>query len=168
MSERTFPNWYAVYTASRAEKKVSERLTQAGIEHYLPLQTVIRVWSDRRKKVEVPVISGYLFVHIPESEIARVRTVPGVAFFLREFGHPAVIPDVQIETLRFMVGNAEEPVEFTPEQFVPGDAVRVTRGQLAGMVGELVQLQGKYKVALRIASFGCALVNVPIGSLEKL
>ena len=59
-------SWYAVYTAARAEKKVKERLDQIGIENYLPLRTEYRVWSDRKKKVSVPLISGYIFVHIKE------------------------------------------------------------------------------------------------------
>ena len=59
-------SWYAVYTAARAEKKVKERLDQIGIENYLPLRTEYRVWSDRKKKVSVPLISGYIFVHIGE------------------------------------------------------------------------------------------------------
>ena len=54
-------SWYAVYTAARAEKKVKERLDQIGIENYLPLRTEYRVWSDRKKKVSVPLISGYIF-----------------------------------------------------------------------------------------------------------
>ena len=56
--------WYAVYTAPRAEKKVSERFVQEGIEHYLPIQTVKRRWSDRIKEVQVPVVNGYIFVRI--------------------------------------------------------------------------------------------------------
>lgn len=42
--------WYAVYTSSRAEKKVKIRLDEIGIVNYLPLKTEIRVWSDREKK----------------------------------------------------------------------------------------------------------------------
>ena len=45
-------HWYAVYTKPRAEKKAALALTELGIEHYLPLQTSIKQWSDRKKKVE--------------------------------------------------------------------------------------------------------------------
>ena len=33
-------NWYAVFTAFRREKRVKERLEQAGIENYLPVREV--------------------------------------------------------------------------------------------------------------------------------
>ena len=40
-------NWYAVFTASRAEKRVKERLEQAGIENYLPVRAVER-WAKEK------------------------------------------------------------------------------------------------------------------------
>ncbi|MBE0668108.1 MAG: UpxY family transcription antiterminator, partial [Bacteroidales bacterium] len=46
--------WYAVYTHSRAEKRVNERLLEAGIETFLPMQKTLRQWSDRKKLVEKP------------------------------------------------------------------------------------------------------------------
>ena len=61
--------WYAVYTAGRAEKKVKERLDTAGIESYLPLQSVIRLWNNRKRKVMIPVVPGYIFVHLPVGDV---------------------------------------------------------------------------------------------------
>lgn len=95
-------SWYAVYTAARAEKKVKERLDQIGIENYLPLRTEYRVWSDRKKKVSVPLISGYIFVHIKEETFVPVLTTPGVVTFLKEKGKAVAIPAEQIERLRFV------------------------------------------------------------------
>ena len=60
--------WYAIYTKSRNEKKVSSLLAEQDIEHYLPLVKKIRQWSDRRKTVEEPLFSSYIFVHITEKE----------------------------------------------------------------------------------------------------
>ncbi len=161
-------HWYAVYTASRAEKKVKERLDELGIECYLPLQTVIRIWSDRKKKVVVPVINGYIFVRIHIKDFRRVQEIQGVAFFLKEKGKAVPIPDEQIKTLRFMVDNSEDEVEFSADDFKPGAAVMITRGQLQGLIGELVEVRGKYKVAIRLENFGCALTTVSVGSLKKL
>ena len=56
--------WYAVYTAPRAEKKVKEQLDKIGVENYLPLQPVVRLWNNRKKKIFIPVVPGCLFVHI--------------------------------------------------------------------------------------------------------
>ena len=58
------PVWHAIYVHSRAEKKVHVELTLKGIESFLPLHRKLRQWSDRKKWVEIPLISGYVFVHI--------------------------------------------------------------------------------------------------------
>ena len=70
--ERDTRYWYAVYTAPRAEKKVRERFLESGIEHYLPVQMVTRKWHDRMKKIEQPVLSGYIFVRILPEETQKV------------------------------------------------------------------------------------------------
>lgn len=78
--------WYAVYTAPRAEKKVKEQLDKIGVENYLPLQPVVRLWNNRKKKIFIPVVPGCLFVHISSEEIAHVAGIHGVAFLLKEKG----------------------------------------------------------------------------------
>jgi len=159
--------WYAVYTAPRAEKKVSERFGQEGIEHYLPLQIVKRRWSDRIKEVEVPVINGYIFVHVPVNDLIKVIRIYGALQFVREAGRPAAIPDNQLARLRFMVEHAEEPVEYSQESFEHGEQITITKGPLAGLQGELVEMKGKHKVLIRLEKFGCAITTVPMTFVEK-
>jgi len=160
--------WYAVYTAPRAEKKVGDRFEETGIEYYLPLQKVKRQWSDRVKEVVVPVVNGYIFVHIPPQDFKKVLSIYGAIAFVREGGNPAAIPDVQISRLQFMVNYSEEPIDFSPEHFEPGETISICRGPLQGMVGELLQIKGKHKVLIRLEHFGCALTTVPLSFLEKL
>lgn len=160
--------WYAVYTNSRAEKKVKERLDEAGIENYLPLRTEYRIWSDRRKKVSVPLISGYIFVRIKKEQTLAVLNIAGVVTFLKEKALPVPIPDNQIVRLRLMVEHAVDDVEFLTSAVKIGDKVKVKQGELNGLIGELVEIRGKYKIAIRINYFGCALTTIPLGWVEKL
>lgn len=159
--------WYAVYTAPRAEKKVSERFVEAGIEHYLGLQKVKRHWSDRVKEVIEPVVRGYIFVHIPDTEFKKVLNTYGAISFVREFGKPVSIPEKQMTSFRFMIDYSDEPVEFSLEQFEPGEIVNISRGPLQGLMGELIQIKGKHKVVVRLEKLGCALTTVPLSFLEK-
>ena len=94
--------WYALYTASRAEKKVKERFEKEDITHYLPLHEVTRVWSDRKKKVVVPVINGYIFVCITPDEMRKVKQIPGVVQFVRDKGAPAIIPESQMRNMQLI------------------------------------------------------------------
>ncbi|MCX6307785.1 MAG: UpxY family transcription antiterminator [Bacteroidia bacterium] len=161
-------NWYAIYTAPRAEKKVSERFAAASIEHYLPLQTVKRRWSDRIKEVIVPVVNGYIFVHIAEAEIRNVLTSTfGAIAIIREFGKPVAIPDNQIQRLRFMCDFSDEPVEFILEDLTKGETVTISRGPLKGLMGELVQIKGKHQVVVRLEKFGYARTTIPISFIER-
>ncbi len=160
--------WYAVYTTSRAEKKVKQRLDESGIENYLPLRTEIRIWSDRKKKVSLTLIPGYIFVRIAVEDMLKILNIPGVVTFLREKSVPAAIPDDQIHRLRMMVEHAFDEVEFLTSHVNVGDKVRVKQGNLEGLIGELVEVRGKYKIAIRLQYFGCALTTVPVSWVEKL
>ena len=160
--------WYALYTAPRAEKKVAERFTDSGIEHYLPIQKVMRKWSDRMKEVEVPVVNGYIFVHISELQFKAVLNTYGAIQFVREFGKPVPIPDKQLARLRFMVDNADGPVDFSLEDLEPGIPISIIRGPMQGLIGELKEIKGKHHVIIRIDKFGCALTTVQLSFVTPL
>lgn len=141
--------WYALYTRSRFEKKAAERLTEQGIEAYVPLQRVMRQWSDRRKLVLEPAIRSYVFVHINHLHYYNVLNTPGIVRYVFFDGKPAVVRDEEIETMK-RVMDAELEVECLPDDLQPGTRVRIVEGPLTGVEGELVQHVGKQKVALRI------------------
>jgi len=153
--------WYAVYTAPRAEKKVSERFSESGIEHYLALRKVKRQWTDRVKDVMIPVISGYIFVRIPPTDFNKVTQVYGAIAFVREGGVPYAIPEQQIKSLQLMVDHAVEPVEYCLEPFSRGEMITITKGPLEGLIGELIEVMGKHRVLVRLDKMGCATTEVP-------
>lgn len=160
--------WYAVYTAPRAEKKVKERLDEAGIENYLPLRTEYRIWSDRKKKISVPLIPGYIFVRVKETAFISVLSVFGVVTFLKEKGKAVAIPDRQIESLRFVEQGVDGAIEISFEDIPAGTPVEIVRGSLAGFQGEMVKWKDKYHLALRVENLGCALVTVSGSCVKRL
>lgn len=155
--------WHAVYTASRAEKKVRERLQEAGVECFLPVQTVVRQWTHRKARVEVPLIAGMIFVRVAKTEQVGVLETKGVVAFMRLRGEreAAVISDRQMRDFRFLLDFSEEAVELVNEEIAVGDWIEVVKGPLKGLEGELVKFRGTTKVAVRIDMLGCALVDIP-------
>jgi transcription antitermination factor NusG len=141
--------WYAVYTRSRFEKKAARWLTEQGIEAYVPLQRVMRQWSDRRKLVLEPAIPSYVFVHIDHRLYYKVLETPGVVRYVFFDGKPAVVRDEEIDTLK-RVMDSDLEVECLPDDLQPGTQVRIVQGPLTGIEGEFVEYMGKQKVALRI------------------
>ena len=161
--------WLVAYVQSCLEKKTAQRLAAMGIECYLPVQSEIRQWSDRRKRVDRLVIPMMIFVHVTPQERPLPLSLQAVSRYmvLRGESTPAVIPDEQMDRFRFMLDYSPEAVEMCSAPLAPGDAVKVIKGPLAGLEGELITVKGKSKVAVRLDMLGCAHVDVPIGFVEK-
>ena len=81
---------------------------------------------------------------------------------------PAVIPDTQMEKFKFMLDYSEEAVNMSNAPLSPGEKVRVIKGPLRGLEGELVTLNGKTKIAVRLDMLGCASVDMPVGYIERV
>ena len=163
--------WVAALVQMCTEKKVGDRLTKLGIENYVPTQTEIHQWSDRKKKVERVVIPMVVFVRADE---ATERTLRMQSFIRKILTYPgqqaaAVIPDDQIDRLKFMLKQADSPVELMPENLRVGDRVRIARGALKGLEGELCKsVPEKSMVAIRIDGLRYACVSVSVGDLEVI
>lgn len=163
------PQWLAAYVQSCMEKKVAEQLRDMGIEYYLPMQTEIRQWSDRKKKIERLIIPMMIFIHISPRERSLPLALRAVNRYLVLRGEhtPAVIPDKQMERFRFMLDYSLQAVEFHSTTLTSGDMVRVIKGPLAGLEGELIEFNGKSVVAVRLDMLGCAIVEMGVGLVEK-
>ncbi|MEN8117869.1 MAG: UpxY family transcription antiterminator [Bacteroidota bacterium] len=142
--------WHVTYTRSRAEKKVHAELAAKGIESFLPLQKKLRQWKDRKKWVEIPLMSGYCFVHITRKEYDMVLQTNHVVCYLTFEGKAAVIPDSQIAYLRTMLKQFDFEVDVSHENFEHGKKVEIIEGPMTGLRGELVEIRGKHRFVLRI------------------
>lgn len=159
-------NWFAIYTKSRNEKKVAERLTEQNIEVYCPTQTVLRQWSDRKKKVRVPVFVSYVFVRYKtEEERLKILQTPGVVSFVRYLKEDAKIREEEILAIQKLLGEFEE---VTVEPIEKGDKVQIQYGSMKGQEGRVVNTQ-KDRVIVYIESLGLALkAEVSSAKVKKL
>src|SRR6476620_283455 len=96
----TQSQWYAVYTKPRWEKKVAGLFEKRGIEHYCPLNKVVKQWSDRKKTVLEPLFKSYVFVHVAESKRWELLNIPGIINYVTWLGKPARIKESEIATIR--------------------------------------------------------------------
>lgn len=137
-------SWKAIYVKSRAEKKVAVRLQQQGVEVFCPLKIEMRQWSDRKKKVEVPYFSSYVFVNVlnEKSRVAILQT-EGVVGFVCWLGRPAVISEKEMEQVQCFF--KEHPADqICIETFTKGQKVEITAGALKGKRGEILRQSKKY------------------------
>ena len=84
--------WYAVYTCARHEMRVAEQLSLRSVEHFLPVYSSIRHWTDRSKELQLPLFPGYLFVRIALRDRLQVLEIPSVARLVGFNGAPAPCP----------------------------------------------------------------------------
>ena len=162
--------WYVALVRMHHEKKVSEYLNKVGIENFVPVQKEIHQWSDRRKLVESVLLPMMVFVHADPRERMEVLNFTTVSRYMVMRGEstPAVIPDDQMARFRFMLDYSEEAICMNSSPLARGEKVRVVKGPLTGLVGELVNVDGKSKIAVRLNMLGCACVDMPIGYVEAI
>ena len=133
----THIKWYAVRVRSRFEKKVHLQLEKAGIQASLPLITTTQKWSDRQKKVELPLFKGYVFVKIEQNmDRLVVLQSPGVVNFVGINGREIPIPEEQLYWLNLVLNHKN----ILPQSEYPeGLPVRVVSGPLVGLEGTVIK-----------------------------
>ena len=142
-----FQNWYAIYVKSRHEKSVHTELQQKGIESSLPLTIVTRQWSDRRKKVEVPLFRGYVFVKIDiKNEKLPVLTTSGVVKFVMFNNVTVPIPKDQMYWLQQMI--ASDLLLSQEQDFPIGTEIDVMFGPLKGLRGWVKQKNSETRLVV--------------------
>lgn len=171
------PKWYVAFVGHNTEKICRDRLKQLGYESYVASQEEIHEWKNgRKKKVERVVISTLLFIRVTEKQRHEVVNLPFIKYFLTDkarsvddFGrHPlAVIPDSQMQQLRFMLFNTENSVSFVSEHLRLGDHIRVARGNLQGLEGNVVRYKdGSSYLVAQIDNLGYAMMKIAIEDVE--
>ena len=168
--------WYVAMVGPRHEKAVAERLTAAGHESYVASQEEVHLWRNgRRRKVERVVIPSVVFVRCTERERREVVALPYILRFMTNrsaatgslSAPPAVIGEREMERLRFMLGQSDYPVDFTPTAYRTSDAVRVVRGALRGLEGYVAtDAEGTATVAVILPLLGATTVRLSPLDLE--
>lgn len=151
--------WYVLYTKPKAEKKVAADLKKMNVEVYCPTITEVKQWSDRKKKVEVPLFKSYVFVNLEEKERPKVFDVPGAVRYLFWLKQPAIVKNEEIEVIKkWLEEGHTKQVEV--QKLTPGDQIVIKSGAFKEKKA-IVQEIGKNRLRLILPSLGYT-VNVEI------
>ena len=148
--------WFAIYTKYKREKTVQRDLNRKGITTFLPIQKVVRVYTRKRKVVELPLISCYLFVQITKNDYVPVLETDDVVKFVRFSKNLISIPEEEIKLLKQIIG---EGIPVTAEKIglQKGDAVEITGGTLVGLKGILIEEHGEKEMLVDLERMGYSL-----------
>jgi len=142
--------WYALHTRARHEKTVERRLRDQGMETFLPTAMEVHRWSDRKKKVEVPLFSCYVFLRsaLTTEDRTRVYQVESVHGFVGVRGASLPIPDEQIESIRKVVTQS---AAWRSHPFLKaGQRVRIRGGAMDGVEGVFVSENGDHSLIISV------------------
>lgn len=157
------PRWYAVFTLSNHEKRVTERCTQRQVESFLPLYKTRRKWRNRcTVDLELPLFPNYFFVRIVPRDRVQVLQLPGVISIISSKGQLLPLADEYIEALRdgLRVHKIEPHADVAP-----GELVRITTGPLAGAEGILERHKNGFRVLLKLEMLARS-ISVEVGADE--
>lgn len=171
-------HWFVAVVNHNSEIRSAEKLRASGFTSYVATQKELRIWRNgRRKTVDRVVISSLVFIHCTETERRAAVNLPFIFRFLTDkasastpSGRPvAIIPQKQMETLQFMLGHSDTPVEITSRVYGKGDKVRVIRGNLRGVEGIVVtDSDGQSELIVNLDILGNARCRISPVDLEPI
>lgn len=148
-------NWYVVYTKPKWEKKVAEKLNEIGIECYCPLIIQIKQWTDRKKKVEVPLFNSYVFVQLEDTDRNSVFQISGVVRYLFWLGKPAIVRDEEINIIKTSLA-APNLSDVSVTSIQVGDRIKLESGAFSNQDAIVQEISNTY-YTLVLESLGCVL-----------
>lgn len=154
-------NWFVLYTKPRQELKVVDELSKIGINSYCPTVKMIKQYSDRKKKIEKPLIPSYIMVYIEESKRKSVFSIPGIVRYLFWLGKPAIVHENEINIMKKHLEGVYSSISIS--KLIIGQLYKISEGPLAGNTGKIVEMK-KNKVKLELASLGMTVVLKPLAA----
>jgi transcriptional antiterminator RfaH len=159
--------WLVLYCRPRFEFKVNDAVTADGIQSFFPVRQELRQWSDRKKRVTVPLFPGYLFVQVSEQQRVRVLEKTGAMHFVKFGGKAAVVSDEIIQSLE-IAATRPQSISLSDEQLSLGRTVTVGSGPFAGMTGKLFEFRGGSRVVIQVEAIAqMVLVEVPLSDIQE-
>ena len=143
--------WFVVYTRPQQELKVASQLSAIGITNYCPTITLLKQYSDRKKKVTRPLLSSYVMVELEQNERNKVFACNGIVRYLFFLGKPAVVPASDITLMQDHLNGVYNDIKITTLSV--GDSHMITQGPFSGVTGKVVETNNT-KVKLELACLG--------------
>lgn len=150
--------WQLVLTKTNCEKKVAGSFAKKGIEHYWPLNTYRSYAKNPAKLHQEPLFKSYVFVRIVESQAPQVLKTPGVLNFIYWLNKPAVIKDLEIETIRLFLRQYHY-LQIEKTEVNINDNVKSIRGSSITKAGNVTEMLNDNFTKAILPSLGFILIS---------
>lgn len=143
--------WFVIYTKPQFEVKVAHALKSMGITAYCPVYTEIKQYSDRKKKVQKPLLRSYVFVKLEDKNRECVFDITGVVRYLFWLGKPAIVREEEIDVMQNTLAGVYESISIT--QLQKGAIYNIKEGPFKGQEGKVINLL-KNRIKLELPNLG--------------
>ncbi len=146
--------WYVVYSQPHREFRAQRQLAEQGFHTFLPRYRKTVRHARKLMTVNAPFFNRYLFVALDlnRNPWRSVNGTIGVTSLISDGTFPIPVPRGVIESL-ISVSDADGFVNLG-DALQLGDHVRVLTGPFAGLVGQLVRLDGARRVRVLLQLLG--------------
>lgn len=167
-------HWYVAKTKSRQEKKIREQLDEMGVENYLPTSVEVRQWHDRKKKVEMVLIPSTIFIHTNKEHALSLPNERGIEIryaidMMDGKRNLMTVPDREMDNFIKFLDLSEESTLSTDNEmlYAQGTKVEIIKGAWCGIEGELIRVDSKKKVVVRLTGLIACTLEIPMSYLKK-
>ncbi len=156
--------WYALSVKVNCEKNVQKQLLALGMDCFVPLVSTIRIWSDRKKKVKMPLIPAIVFVKCSISELRSIYGVKNVFGSIKYLGKPAAILERELSNLKILSDQEFSFESIETRSLSRGAQVQVLDGPFNGLQGVVVGRNQSRRISITVESLGKSfLLELPSG-----
>ena len=160
--------WQVIYVHARHEKRIDSEMRDMQIESFLPMKKELHEWSDRKKWIEVPLFSSYVFVNITPDERGRVYLLNGFVKFVSSNGKPSIVPEWQIDGIRKFMNFYPDRMDVLESDYIGMEGI-IIAGPLAGMHGKIMDVKNQKCFAMKIDGIEKVLsVTIPASYFKPL
>tara|TARA_X000000950_G_scaffold18970_1_gene20543 strand:- start:30127 stop:30588 length:462 start_codon:yes stop_codon:yes gene_type:complete len=119
-------NWHVLYTKPRSEKKAEKQLQSIGIDAYCPTFSKISRWSDRKRKIDVPVLPSMVLVNINHNDLKKVFKSPLIVRYMFWLGKRAVVRQSEVDILKKKLNGKHNLINTELSNIKIGDIFKLS------------------------------------------
>lgn len=163
----TEKKWFVLYTKPKHELKAAIQIENLGVEYYLPTVTIVKRWSDRKKKIDEPIFKGYIFIYADEKERIKSMAFKEIVRCISFLGKPAVVPDWEIQNLKTFLQHSKDLV--VTDLITAGTKVRIVDGLFKDVTGIVSSINGENYLSVSVDMLHRSVsVKLPKESIIKI
>ena len=158
-------HWQVAHALPRQDKRLAEDLARRRIAGLTFYENRARTYTKGTQHFQVPLLGGYLFVHLPRERRHEIYDTGRVARVI-DVADPLRLAE-DLATLRNLLEAAgDAPVIVMPE-LVPGKVVYIRSGTFAGCKGIIIRRKENAHLVVNLPILGQSVATViPLATAE--